>query len=119
LNEWKDRYPRPSLHLIAPSGYQPLIPRIPRYRSRPPALHPIDEGVLSFQNLYDEAIVSPAYDTWNIRDEELVDSRYLAFPAFPICSSFLCFEASRDNSEAPNASRRHFLIAASPASFLG
>jgi restriction endonuclease S subunit len=28
---------------------------------------PIDEGVLSFQTLYDEAIVSPAYDVWDIR----------------------------------------------------
>lgn len=28
---------------------------------------PIDEGVLSFQTLYDVAIVSPAYDVWDIR----------------------------------------------------
>lgn len=38
---------------------------------------PIDEGVLSFQNLYEQAIVSPAYDVWDIRNEELVESRYL------------------------------------------
>jgi type I restriction enzyme S subunit len=38
---------------------------------------PIDEGVLSFQNLYEEAIVSPAYDIWDLNDEEPVESRYL------------------------------------------
>jgi type I restriction enzyme S subunit len=38
---------------------------------------PIDEGVLSFQDLYEEAIVSPAYDIWDIKDGGLVDSRYL------------------------------------------
>jgi type I restriction enzyme S subunit len=38
---------------------------------------PIDEGVLSFQQLYDEAIVSPAYDIWDLIDERSVDIRYL------------------------------------------
>lgn len=38
---------------------------------------PIDEGVLSFQSLYDEAIVSPAYDVWNVKDESRVDRSYL------------------------------------------
>lgn len=38
---------------------------------------PIDEGVLSFQNLYDEAIVSPAYDVWDVLRPDLVDRRYL------------------------------------------
>ncbi len=38
---------------------------------------PIDEGVLAFQNLYDEAIVSPAYNIWNLQDDASVDSRYL------------------------------------------
>jgi type I restriction enzyme, S subunit len=38
---------------------------------------PIDEGVLSFQNLYDEAIVSPAYDIWELDGERQVDNRYL------------------------------------------
>ena len=38
---------------------------------------PIDEGVLSFQELYDKAIVSPAYDIWDLRDTALVDARYL------------------------------------------
>jgi type I restriction enzyme S subunit len=38
---------------------------------------PIDEGVLAFQNLYDEAIVSPAYNIWNLRDNALIDSKYL------------------------------------------
>lgn len=38
---------------------------------------PIDEGVLSFQNLYDEAIVSPAYDVWDVCRPDLVDRRYL------------------------------------------
>lgn len=27
---------------------------------------PIDEGVLSFQKLYEKAIVSPAYDVWDL-----------------------------------------------------
>lgn len=38
---------------------------------------PIDEGVLSFQRLYDEAIVSPAYDVWDVCQPELVNRRYL------------------------------------------
>ncbi|MHB8101248.1 MAG: restriction endonuclease subunit S [Methanosarcina sp.] len=38
---------------------------------------PIDEGVLSFQYLFDEAIVSPAYDVWDLQNDEQVDSRYL------------------------------------------
>lgn len=38
---------------------------------------PIDEGVLSFQNLYDEAIVSPAYDIWDVKQPEIVDAEYL------------------------------------------
>ena len=38
---------------------------------------PIDEGVLSFQELHDEAIVSPAYDVWDIRDEQEVGTKYL------------------------------------------
>lgn len=37
---------------------------------------PIDEGVLSFQNTYNEAIVSPAYGVWDIKIDN-VDSRYL------------------------------------------
>ncbi len=40
---------------------------------------PIDEAVLSFQNLYDEAIVSPAYNVWDITDLDLVESRYLEY----------------------------------------
>ena len=38
---------------------------------------PIDEGVLSFQNLYDEAIVSPAYNTWRLRADTEVEPAYL------------------------------------------
>ena len=38
---------------------------------------PIDEGVLAFQNLYDEAIVSPAYNIWNVQDDASIDSQYL------------------------------------------
>lgn len=38
---------------------------------------PIDEGVLSFQRLHDEAIVSPAYDVWDVRQPDLVDVVYL------------------------------------------
>lgn len=38
---------------------------------------PIDEGVLSFQKLYDEAIVSPAYDIWDVRASGGVDVSYL------------------------------------------
>lgn len=38
---------------------------------------PIDEGVLSFQDLYDEALVSPAYDTWKLRGEFQVEPAYL------------------------------------------
>ncbi|QUR65691.1 restriction endonuclease subunit S [Mycobacterium spongiae] len=39
---------------------------------------PIDEGVLDFQNSYDEAIVSPAYGVWQLRSSESADSSYLA-----------------------------------------
>lgn len=38
---------------------------------------PIDEGVLSFQRLHDEAIVSPAYDVWDVRQLDVVDIAYL------------------------------------------
>lgn len=36
---------------------------------------PIDEGVLSVQRLHPEAIVSPAYNIWDVRPD--IDSRYL------------------------------------------
>lgn len=38
---------------------------------------PIDEGVLSFQNKYDHAIVSPAYGIWNIAGTAAVIPAYL------------------------------------------
>ncbi|MGA5896703.1 hypothetical protein [Streptomyces venetus] len=38
---------------------------------------PIDEGVLSFQDLYDDAVVSPAYDVWDVRSEGEVSRKYL------------------------------------------
>lgn len=38
---------------------------------------PIDEAVLSFQDQYDEAIVSPAYEIWSVIDSLNVDSKYL------------------------------------------
>lgn len=38
---------------------------------------PIDEGVLSFQQIFDAAIVSPAYGVWDIAQPEKVDSNYL------------------------------------------
>jgi len=38
---------------------------------------PIDEGVLSFQDRYDRAIVSPAYEIWDLLDQTRVDRRYL------------------------------------------
>lgn len=38
---------------------------------------PINEGVLDFQLTHDAAIVSPAYGIWDLRDEHLVDRRYL------------------------------------------
>jgi len=50
---------------------------------------PIDEGVLAFQNLYDEAIVSPAYNIWNLQEAALVDSKYLeAFLRSPLALAF-------------------------------
>lgn len=54
---------------------------------------PIDEGVLSFQNLYDEAIVSPAYDVWDVRDTSLVASDYLE--KFLKCPRSLAFYRSK------------------------
>jgi type I restriction enzyme S subunit len=38
---------------------------------------PIDEGVLDFQALYDEAIVSPAYGAWDLSGSADVDRPYL------------------------------------------
>lgn len=38
---------------------------------------PIDEGVLSFQHLHDEAIVSPAYGIWDLNARSVVDPAYL------------------------------------------
>jgi type I restriction enzyme S subunit len=38
---------------------------------------PIDEGVLSFQGKHDEAIVSPAYDIWDVRKEYDIEPAYL------------------------------------------
>lgn len=38
---------------------------------------PIDEGVLDFQQLYDAAIVSPAYGIWDLIDPSIVDINYL------------------------------------------
>jgi type I restriction enzyme S subunit len=50
---------------------------------------PIDEGVLAFQNLYDEAIVSPAYNIWNLQKDESIDSKYLErFLRSPIALAF-------------------------------
>ena len=46
------------------------------YRDQLVVGFPIDEGVLSFQKLYDEAIVSPAYAVWDI-SRESVDINYL------------------------------------------
>lgn len=38
---------------------------------------PIDEGVLAFQDLYDAAIVSPAYGIWDLKAGATVSQRYL------------------------------------------
>lgn len=40
---------------------------------------PIDEGVLGFQQKYDAAAVSPAYEVWELTDKERVNLRYLEF----------------------------------------
>jgi type I restriction enzyme, S subunit len=50
---------------------------------------PIDEGVLSFQRIYEEAIVSPAYDIWKIRDGAEVEPAYLEkFLRSPLAIAF-------------------------------
>jgi type I restriction enzyme S subunit len=50
---------------------------------------PIDEGVLAFQDLYDEAIVSPAYDIWDIQDHSIICCDYLQrFLRSPAALSF-------------------------------
>ena len=44
---------------------------------------PIDEGVLSIQNKYDNAIVSPAYNIWDIAEpniEPIYLEKYLRGP---------------------------------------
>ena len=37
---------------------------------------PIDEGVLAFQDLYPEAIVSPAYDIWQLKSPDQIDPNF-------------------------------------------
>lgn len=39
---------------------------------------PIDEGVIDFQQLYEEAIVSPAYGIWRVTNPERVNLSFLA-----------------------------------------
>lgn len=39
---------------------------------------PIDEGVIDFQQLYEKAIVSPAYGIWRVTNPERVDLSFLA-----------------------------------------
>lgn len=39
---------------------------------------PIDEGVLDFQDLYDAAIVSPAYGIWDLKSGSTTDAAYLS-----------------------------------------
>ena len=38
---------------------------------------PIDEGVLAFQNIYNEAIVSPAYNIWDVKNPASISTKYL------------------------------------------
>ena len=54
---------------------------------------PIDEGVLAFQDLYPEAIVSPAYGIWDIRSETPVDPQY--FRTVPAIVSRSCVLRSK------------------------
>lgn len=50
---------------------------------------PIDEGVLDFQDLYPEGIVSPAYGVWDLKDENSTDRDYLRrFLRSPIALSY-------------------------------
>lgn len=50
---------------------------------------PIDEGVLAFQDLYDEAVVSPAYGVWDVKSPDKVDPRYLQkFLRSPLALSY-------------------------------
>ncbi len=49
---------------------------------------PIDEGVLSFQKLYDEAIVSPAYAVWDVYRSDVDDNYLEKFLRSPIALKF-------------------------------
>ncbi len=49
---------------------------------------PIDEGVLSFQRLYSEAIVSPAYDVWDVISQEVLTDYLERFLRGPIALTF-------------------------------
>ena len=54
---------------------------------------PIDEGVLAFQELYTEAIVSPAYNIWDLQNDATVNTKYLEL--FLRSPSALAFYKSR------------------------
>jgi type I restriction enzyme S subunit len=50
---------------------------------------PIDEGVLAFQNLYEKAVVSPAYDIWELVSPKKVHYAFLGrFLRSPFALSF-------------------------------
>ena len=49
---------------------------------------PIDEGVLDFQSLYDEAIVSPAYGIWDVCDEQVHRPFLSEFLRSPVALSY-------------------------------
>ena len=66
---------------------------------------PIDEGVLAFQDLYDEAIVSPAYDIWDIQDPSVISCDYLQrFLRSPSALSFYSAKLRGTTVECPRNS---------------
>ncbi|WP_372988803.1 hypothetical protein [Sulfitobacter sp.] len=71
---------------------------------------PIDEGVLSFQMLHDEAIVSPAYGIWDIVCDDSVDRSYLeAFLKSPIAIAYYLAKLRSTTARRRSLDRETFL----------
>ena len=71
---------------------------------------PIDEGVLSFQDLYDQAIVSPAYEIWDLIDPLSVYRPYLErYLRSPLALSYYASKLQGTTARRRNLPRDIFL----------
>ena len=71
---------------------------------------PIDEGVLAIQDKYDKAIVSPAYQIWDIAKPTLLDPTYLqTFLKSPVALHFYRSKLRSTTARRRSLSREDFL----------